>query len=293
MLDKSSNFIISIKKTVLMKYSILINTCDKFEDCWNPFFQLFSKFWPDYSGNIYLNTEYKDYSYPGLDIIAVKGCERHNFPPHERATWSQCLLWALELINTDIVLYMQEDYFLKDTVKNEIVEDYVNLMADNEIIKCIHLTDQAVKSAQLSEYTNLDIVVCNQRYRVSCQAALWKKAELQLIIREYENAWEFEEFGSQRSSAYNHIYLTVNKEFVKLNIYEIIPYIFTGIIQGKWYEEVIPLFRKNKISVDFSVRGFNRNRFRKSLLNRAKYRICKIPKIIRNYINIYRIKNHE
>lgn len=276
-----------------MKYSILINTCDKFEDCWNPFFQLFSKFWPDYSGKIYLNTEYKDYSYPGLDIIAVKGCKRHDFPPNERATWSQCLLWALELIDTDIVLYMQEDYFLKDMVKNEIVEDYVNLMADNEIIKCIHLTDQAVKTDRPSKYSNLDVVALDQRYRVSCQAALWKKGELQLIIRKYENAWEFEEFGSKRSSAYKHIYLTVNRAFVRLNIYEIIPYIFTGIIQGRWYEEVIPLFRRNHIRIDFSVRGFNKSRIQKPLSKRIQYRLSKIPKIIRNIVEIYKINHCE
>lgn len=56
-----------------MKYSVLVNTCDKFEDCWNPFFQLFSLYWQDYKGTIYLNTE-KDYSFDGLDIIPVKGC---------------------------------------------------------------------------------------------------------------------------------------------------------------------------------------------------------------------------
>ena len=57
-----------------MKYSVLVNTCDKFEDCWNPFFQLFCMYWQDYKGKIYLNTEYKDYSFPDLDIIPVKGC---------------------------------------------------------------------------------------------------------------------------------------------------------------------------------------------------------------------------
>lgn len=56
-----------------MEYSILINTCDKFEDCWNPFFKLWSIFWKDCKGHIFLNTEYKDFSYPGLNIKAVKG----------------------------------------------------------------------------------------------------------------------------------------------------------------------------------------------------------------------------
>lgn len=34
-----------------MNYSILVNTCDKFEDCWNPFFKLLSIYWPDYQKN--------------------------------------------------------------------------------------------------------------------------------------------------------------------------------------------------------------------------------------------------
>lgn len=165
-----------------MNYSILINTCDKFDDCWDPFFKLWSLHWTDCSGKIYLNTEYKDYSYPELDITAVKGCERHHIPKEKRATWSQCLKWALETMDTDIILYMQEDYFLKDTVKNEIIENYVQLMTEHSDIACIQLTDQAVLDCGGSEYERLNAVILKQRYRVSCQAALWRKQELLEII---------------------------------------------------------------------------------------------------------------
>ena len=188
-----------------MNYSILINTCDKFDDCWDPFFKLWSLHWTDCSGKIYLNTEYKDYSYPELDITAVKGCERHHIPKEKRATWSQCLKWALETMDTDIILYMQEDYFLKDTVKNEIIENYVQLMTEHSDIACIQLTDQAVLDCGGSEYERLNAVILKQRYRVSCQAALWRKQELLEIIREQESAWEFEEFGSQRSGIMSQI----------------------------------------------------------------------------------------
>lgn len=219
-----------------MNYSILINTCDKFDDCWDPFFKLWSLHWTDCSGKIYLNTEYKDYSYPELDITAVKGCERHHIPKEKRATWSQCLKWALETMDTDIILYMQEDYFLKDTVKNEIIENYVQLMTEHSDIACIQLTDQAVLDCGSSEYERLNAVILKQRYRVSCQAALWRKQELLEIIREQESAWEFEEFGSQRSGIMCHKYLVVDKTWIRLDVFEIIPYIFTGIIQGRWYE---------------------------------------------------------
>lgn len=83
-----------------------------------------------------------------------------------------------------------------------------------------------------SEYERLNAVILKQRYRVSCQAALWRKQELLEIIREQESAWEFEEFGSQRSGIMGHKYLVVDKTWIRLDVFEIIPYIFTGIIQG-------------------------------------------------------------
>lgn len=270
-------------------YSILINTCDKFEDCWDPFFKLLSIYWPDCTGHLYLNTEYKSYTYPELQIVATRGCQDKTIKG-ERATWSQCLRWALDKIDTDIVLYMQEDYFLKDYVKNELVEEYVSLMSQDDTIKCIHLTDQAVQAEGPSKYEHLDLVKCKQRYRVSCQAALWRKEELYALIRDYESAWEFEEFGSKRSAVLGHTYLCVSRKIVKLNTFEIIPYIFTGIIQGRWFEQTVPLFEKHTIQIDWEKRGFVSEAPRKSLIKRIQYRLNKIPKIIRNKVDLYNLQ---
>ena len=68
------------------KYAILVNTCDKFEDCWEPFFKLFALYWPDYKGPIYLNTEYKTFTYGNLNIISLKICEKKK--DHSEITWS-------------------------------------------------------------------------------------------------------------------------------------------------------------------------------------------------------------
>ena len=262
-------------------YSILINTCDKFEDCWQPFFLLFKKYWPDCNGKLFLNTEYKDFSYAGLDITAIKGCAAKGFPKSQRATWSQCFKWALEALPTDIVLYMQEDYFLKSTVSNQLVEQYVALMQQHKDIRCIHLTDQAVQTEADSGYENLKTVQIVQRDRVSCQAALWQKDELLSLIKEQESAWEFEEFGSKRSSAMARKYLAVSRDFVKLDIYEIIPYIFTGIVQGRWYRPVVKLFKDNGIEMDYSRRGFSDEVSNHRPLSKRIYnRIKRMPKAI-------------
>lgn len=266
----------------MTKYAILVNTSDGYDDCWEPFFKLFSTFWPDCKGSIWLNTEYKSFGYPGLKINNVKGCSVHHVPRDKRATWSQCFLWALEAIDSDIVLYMQEDYFLKAPVKNDLLESFVGLMGKHKAIKCLHLTDQALHADRKSGYPHLGIVARRQRYRVSCQAALWRKEELRKLVRAYESAWEFEEFGSQRSSILNHEYLVVDKDWVKLDKFEILPYVFTGIIHGRWYEQVIPLFEKHNIVMDYSKRGFLKDAPKKTLEKRIDYRLHKIPKILRN-----------
>jgi hypothetical protein len=270
------------------QYTILINTCDKFEDCWLPFFKLFSFYWADFKGKIYLNTEYKDFSYEKLNIIPLKVCEKHHLPHIETVTWSQCLQWALDEIDSDIVLYMQEDYFLKDFVKNDIVEHYAQLMQENNDIHCIHLTDQAIQpSAEPSKYENLFLTSPRENLSISCQAALWRKTALQSCLRTYENAWQFERYGSRRELFKPHNIYVVDTKIVQLNKYEIVPYIFTGIIRGRWYEEVIPLFEKHDIQIDYAKRGFVKNTPRKPLSLKIKHKFQLFPVWARYCIEKY------
>ena len=274
-----------------MNYSLLVNTCDKFEDCWYPFFKLFSVYWSDYDGKIYLNTEYKDYSYDGLNVVAVKGCKKHNYPKTKRATWSECLQWALEAIDTDIVLYMQEDYFLKDCVKNDLIEKYVQLMLAHQDIHCIHLTDQAMQADSIpGKYENLFPPAQTEKLPISCQAALWQKNVLLSCLRTYEDAWQFEKFGSLRElSKPHHIYI-VDTQIVRINEYEILPYIFTGIVQGRWYEPVVPLFEKHDIRIDYTKRGFTKDAPPKPLSLKIKYKYKLFPVWVKYYLEKYNIR---
>ena len=107
------------------KYSILINTTDSFEDCWIPFFTLFKTYWPDYVGKIYLNTETKIFTFPGLDIISIQNSK---LTPDKKITWSECLIRALSSIDDEIILYIHEDCFFKDFVKNDLIEKYVSII---------------------------------------------------------------------------------------------------------------------------------------------------------------------
>ena len=265
----------------MTQYSILINTCDKFEDCWDPFFKLFKLYWPDCKGKIYLNTEYKDYSYPGLDIIAIKCCKRHHIPHSKQATWSQCLKWALEETNTDIILYMQEDYFLNAPANNVLFTELLDLFAHNTDMHCLQISPSTDGSDGSTKYKHIDIIKRTYRYRIGCQTALWKRNVLYSYIKEKESAWDFEEFASERAHYIPHNFYIINRQWLNTN--PIIPYLATGIIQGRWWEPVVNLFKDHGIVVDFSKRGFVGEAKSKPFLKRIKHRFYKTFKLMTHY----------
>lgn len=79
-------------------------------------------------------------------------------------------------------------FFLKDKVKTDIIDEFAELMLQNKDIKCIHFTDQSVLASDKSEFEHLYDIQKKQKYRVSCQAALWRKGELFELLRIREDA---------------------------------------------------------------------------------------------------------
>lgn len=258
-----------------MDYSIIVNTCDSYSDCWEPFFRLFSEFWKDCRGKIYLNTEYKDFSCPWLDVTATKVCEKNNFPKDERMPWSLCLKHAVRQTASDIILYMQEDYFLKAPVKNDLVEEFVLFMEAHPEVKCIHVLNWEGYATEASPYEKFKQVPIRHPYRMSCQAALWRKEELLEILADDESGWDTERFASRRSSRLGHVYLAVEPTWIIEDCYEVIPYIYTGIEGGKWDHKNVYkmdcLFKKYGLEVDFDKRGISRPvPFLKRMRNRIR-----------------------
>lgn len=258
-------------------FAILVNTTDSFSDCWLPFFKLFKIFWPDYSGKIYLNTETKEFKYEGLNIISVKSGLTNE-------SWSKCLQYAINQIEEDRFIYMQEDYFLHSKVNHKSILEFYGLFKGGNF-DCLHLTDQCTKGPFNIDIDNENLweIKKGADYRVSTQAAFWKKNTILNIIRPWESGWDFEKFGTIRSVKSINRIMCVNQDIYKKNINEILPYIFTGIIKGKWKHEVLPLFKEHQIEVDFKDRGLVENNNHK-ILSKINTPLSVILKYLKNYL---------
>lgn len=266
-------------------FTVFVNTTDKFEDCWLPFFRLFGIYWPDYKGKIYLNTENKTFTYPGLDIVSIKNCEKTQ--DASAIAWSECLIRGWNAVDNDVILYMQEDYFLNAPVQNDRVEYYAQFVKEKNI-SCLHLTHASGGGPFLpAEYPGLEKTNQHAHWRVGCQAALWKKETLLKYVRKHENAWQFEYYGSKRAHLIKDAFYNVDTAMVKEN--KIIPYVLTGVINGKWNREVVDLFAKHNIVVDFSKRGFKVYKT-PGFIENLQGKIKRLPKSIPSKIDLWKLR---
>jgi hypothetical protein len=232
--------------------TIFVNTSDNFEDCWNPFFALFAQYWPNCPYPIVLNTEKKGYNFESLDIL----CTRVSEDESERLTWSECLLRGLGTIKTPYILYLQEDYFLDAPVRSDTVEMLLNeLRTDHADV--IRLMESEGAGPWIGSESHLIWEVAQKaKYRISLQAALWRKDFLRAQVRSHENPWQLESFGSMRLRRKKAKIFCVNRKLFSGEGKEIFSYRPTGVIAGKWVLHIVqPLFLKHGIEVDYSQRG--------------------------------------
>ena len=241
-------------QTYLMNdLTIFVNTSDNFEDCWIPFFTLFKRYWPECPYPIVLNTETKDFSFPGLDIT----CSKVALNETRRLTWSECLARSLDAINTPYILYLQEDYFLENIVREDFFEPFLDEMrADRaDVIRLL----ECGGSGPWHPTNNPLLWEIDQKatYRITLQAGLWRKTTLRNHIRLHESPWQLEVFGSARARRKKEKVFCVNRDNFSNPQSEILPYTATGVVKGQWDRDIVEsLFAKHDIKIDYGIRGF-------------------------------------
>ncbi len=111
--------------------TIVVNSCDKYKDAWNPFFRLFSIQWPDCPYDIVLNTEQLSYKCDHLNVKTINS--EKNIP------WAKRLRKVLEQIDTEFILFFLEDFFLQKEVNTEAFEEAHRLIKNDTQVGFIGL----------------------------------------------------------------------------------------------------------------------------------------------------------
>lgn len=225
--------------------TLVVSSCDKYEDAWYPYFELVKKFWPQHPEKIALITETKQYGIEGLNI------KTYNYP--ESYTWSERLYKTLESIDTQYIILSLEDFFLLDYVKQEKIDECFALMeSDDNIVECRLYGTNHPKLQKTDKYGDFYIADKNMSYRVDTQAALWNKMALMDLIDLSETPWQFERNASIRSNATDNLLLWYHVDDEESIEQMIFPYKIEqrfgyGIAWGGWLWNNKPWFEQNGI----------------------------------------------
>lgn len=230
--------------------SIVVSSCDAFEDVWNPFFTLFFRYWPDCPFPIYLIANYKKYDDLRVQTIAVGEDKR----------WATNMRTALGSIKTEYILYLQEDYLLEKKVDTAKVLKFISYMKEYNAayVRLVPMPkpDKIYTSKDVGEIDK------NAPYRISLQSAFWDKGILFGLLKDGEGGWDMEIKGSERSKEISRLFLSSTKM--------IIPYFkTTAIKKGRWYYDAVKFCRHEGITLDLSKRKVESRRefYRRKIIN--------------------------
>lgn len=231
------------------KVMLIVSSCDKYKDCWDPFFKLLKKYWNP-APQILLNTETLSYSYPGLDIrtLSLYGKE-------ERPEWSERLMTTLRQVSADYVLLMLDDFFLEKPVNTGVIDQCVTWMDQDPSIAAFCFMPTMHEGNLPCRYPGFEQRPQKGEYRLTCQASLWRKSTLLKDMRPHESAWLFETLGSRRSWRYRD-----QKFYAAIPGTEIMEYHYpvgAALHRGKWNPYMRELNETENLGIDFSERGFN------------------------------------
>lgn len=247
-------------KIDLNNLSILVNTCDTYDDLWEPFFKLFDKFGGELKKcPIYLNTESKTFSYSGLNIICPN---KYNEP----VEWGRRLRKTLSEIKTDYVLFLLDDFFLQRPANTEMIFQCLTWLKKNENIGAFSLLSLKKSDEPSNHFENFCFIQPTTPYRLNSQAAVWNKEILLNSLLDIESPWDWETYGNQRNTV-------ILKDIDFYCISELVeePYFYNSefhnkkysndcvrnaVIRGKWDLSCIgECFKENNINIDYSIRG--------------------------------------
>jgi hypothetical protein len=227
--------------------TLMVLTCDKNEDIWSTFFSMLKRNWPEFDGEIFINTERKQYQ------DSLYNVRRSQQQFSEYTPWSLRLKTCLKEVNTKYVIFLLEDFILSENVDDKEVLRTLSIMEKDNSIACFNYME-TYKDAEDSlgeSYGNYYLKSQKAEFRINLQAALWRKDFLLKFIRNHENPWQFETWGNLRARRYG------DKIFhIKKGAKRVFSYPEGGILaDGRWRNDSsVEFLKKIGAEIDISIR---------------------------------------
>jgi len=221
-----------------MDVGVLVSSCDRYSDLWSPFFKLFFRYWEDCPYPVYLISNFRLYPDSRVKGILVG----------EDIDWSSNMYSALRQITHPMVILLMEDYLLDRPVDTVRIEELVSYMQKRGAV-CMRLFPCPGPETACPDNREVGEILRGADYRLSLQAAIWRRDILLALLRRGETPWELEVMGSRRSDEIDLPFLSVTRDSSPP-----ISYFCTAIVRGYWARGALSLCRREGIEVNLTAR---------------------------------------
>jgi hypothetical protein len=119
-------------------------------------------------------------------------------PSREGLNWSNRLRDYLGRIDHEFVILMLEDFILRRRVDQTRVDEAVSFCAGRGL-DCLRLVPRPPPQSRAGGMGGYGEIQPGEPYRVSSQAAIWRREFLLGLLRADESIWQFEINGTERA----------------------------------------------------------------------------------------------
>lgn len=230
------------------KCSVVVNSCDAFEDLWEPFFVLLKHNWKNCPYDIYLNTEKRKYEDADGKVKSI--CHESEI------AWSDRLISTLKRVNSQYVILLLDDFLVDGNVNQNMIDRCIEYLDKDRKIACFSFYPSKWRDIDNGKYPGFELRPTCGEYRFNMQAALWRKRDLLHILAKNETPWQTEERGTFRARV-----LMPKREFYAIKKDEDLPFFYEyggAIHRGMWTEDTPALLEKYGIKgINFDIRGID------------------------------------
>lgn len=217
-------------------FAVLVSSCDAYSDLWPPFFKLLFRHWPDVPRPVFLGCERARFDDPRVECLSVPSSD-----------WSSMLAAMLERLSAEYVLLLLEDYLLFAQVDTAAIDELLRYSHGRDAA-CLRLFPCPGPDLLRADHNGVGALRPGSPFRVSLQAALWRRADLLSLLAPGESPWQFETNGTVRSSSLTREFLSVRRGWQPLT------YFCTGVRRGLWLRDAVTLCAKQGVEIDLDAR---------------------------------------
>lgn len=177
-----------------------------------------------------------------------------------KTSWSQRMIDVLDRIPQEYVFVLVDDFFLREKVQTELIEQILDRMDQDREIAQVQLfgTRTNCDKGQPNQITYKVTMeqIGDDKAKVCFVPTIWRKAVMKSWMRPWETIWAFESCGAARAKRWKY-----TEKVFRVYSPAVFNYLWEKgcycVVNGRWmiHPLLVELFESNGINVDFSKRG--------------------------------------